>query len=47
MEKAHKNNPLYIGIFAQDPKTSHKTIRNICKETLLSILQHTKPEEYL
>ena len=31
MERPHKNHALYIGIFAQDAKSAHKTVRGICK----------------
>jgi hypothetical protein len=30
-----KNHPLYLGIFATDPKSATKTVRTVCKEAVL------------
>lgn len=44
----HKKTPvLYLGIFAVDPKTATKTVRGICKDGLLEVLKHCRPEAYL
>jgi hypothetical protein len=46
MEKAGKNHPLYLGIFATDPKNAAKIVKNVCKEALLYTLKTLRPEAY-
>ena len=43
----HKKHPTYLGIFAKDSKDAHKTVRGICKDTLLDILKQFNPDSYL
>jgi hypothetical protein len=42
-----KKHPTYVGIFAIDPKDAHKTVRSVCKDTLLQIMKNINPESYL
>lgn len=46
MRSNKQKGPLYLGIFAADPKDSHKRIRGFGKEALLEVLKHERPEQY-
>ena len=39
--------PLYVGLFAADPKIAAKTVKSVCKEAILYTLKYLKPESYL
>lgn len=43
MENHKKGLPLYIGIFAADPKTAIKVVKDNCKQAILDTLKQTKP----
>lgn len=47
MEGPKKTLPLYVGVFASDPKEAAKTVRAVCKEAILDVLKTVKPEGYL
>ncbi len=42
MENHKKGLPLYIGIFAADPKTAIKVVKDNCKQAILDTLKQTK-----
>ena len=39
----NKKNPTYIGIFAKDSKEALKTVKGVCKESLLQIMKQINP----
>ena len=47
MEGPKKGHPLYLGLFATDPKAANSTVQTICKESILEVLKHCNPEGYL
>ena len=47
MEGPKKGQPMYVGLFAIDPKAATHTVKNICKESILDVLKYAKPDSYL
>ena len=47
MDGPKKGPPLYLGLFATDPKAANSTVKAVCKDSILDVLKNGNPEGYL